>query len=170
MHNVKKKHFTCFCQPTSLIACATQWQSLYVHIASATYDVVDGGAAILCGVHCQFVGEPSGELKSAIEKDFGSFEDFKKEFSTAGATQFGSGWAWLIKDGGKLKVSCTASPCHFVSIVQHRSKLNNIEHHRHLVTGCKQHLASLMLYIHYHHGCIFTTTWPVMPSEIIVAM
>ena len=50
-------------------------------------------------------GEPSGELKSAIEKDFGSFEDFKKEFSTAGATQFGSGWAWLVKDGGKLKVS-----------------------------------------------------------------
>ncbi|KAL0035976.1 hypothetical protein WJX77_010059 [Trebouxia sp. C0004] len=49
-------------------------------------------------------GEPSGELKSAIEKDFGSFEDFKKEFSTAGATQFGSGWAWLVKDGGKLKV------------------------------------------------------------------
>ncbi|DBA77409.1 TPA: Fibronectin type III and SPRY domain-containing protein 1 [Trebouxia sp. C0005] len=49
-------------------------------------------------------GEPSGELKSAIEKDFGSIEDFKKEFSTAGATQFGSGWAWLVKDGDKLKV------------------------------------------------------------------
>ena len=50
-------------------------------------------------------GEPSGELKSAIEKDFGSFDEFKKQFSTAGATQFGSGWAWLVKDGGKLKVS-----------------------------------------------------------------
>ena len=49
-------------------------------------------------------GEPSGELKSAIEKDFGSFDEFKKQFSTAGATQFGSGWAWLVKDGGKLKV------------------------------------------------------------------
>ncbi|KAL3133299.1 hypothetical protein ABBQ38_007178 [Trebouxia sp. C0009 RCD-2024] len=49
-------------------------------------------------------GEPSGELKAAIESDFGSFEEFKKQFSTAGATQFGSGWAWLVKDGGKLKV------------------------------------------------------------------
>lgn len=54
--------------------------------------------------HCS-AGEPSGELKSAIEKDFGSFEEFKKQFSTAGATQFGSGWAWLVKDGGKLKVN-----------------------------------------------------------------
>lgn len=51
------------------------------------------------------IGEPSGELKSAIEADFGSFDEFKKQFSTAGATQFGSGWAWLVKDGGKLKVS-----------------------------------------------------------------
>lgn len=51
------------------------------------------------------VGEPSGELKSAIEKDFGSFDEFKTQFSTAGATQFGSGWAWLVSDGGKLKVS-----------------------------------------------------------------
>ncbi len=50
-------------------------------------------------------GEPSGELKSAIEKDFGSFDEFKKQFSTAGATQFGSGWAWLVSEGGKLKVS-----------------------------------------------------------------
>jgi len=62
--------------------------------------------AYLHGFSCGILlsGEPSGELKSAIEKDFGSFEDFKKEFSTAGATQFGSGWAWLVKDGGKLKV------------------------------------------------------------------
>ena len=56
-------------------------------------------------------GEPSGELKSAIEKDFGSYDEFKKQFSTAGATQFGSGWAWLVSDGGKLKVqpSCIAA-------------------------------------------------------------
>lgn len=50
-------------------------------------------------------GEPSGDLKAAIENDFGSFDEFKKQFSSAGATQFGSGWAWLVKDGGKLKVS-----------------------------------------------------------------
>lgn len=59
-------------------------------------------------------GEPKGELKSAIDQDFGSFEEFKKQFSTAGATQFGSGWAWLVLDGGKLKVRPAlmhATPC-----------------------------------------------------------
>lgn len=53
---------------------------------------------------------------SAIEKDFGSFDDFKKQFSTAGATQFGSGWAWLVKDGGKLKVS-TLKGCNGVDFI-----------------------------------------------------
>ena len=52
-------------------------------------------------------GEPTGELKSAIDSAFGSYENFKKEFSTAGATQFGSGWAWLVKDGGSLKITKT---------------------------------------------------------------
>lgn len=41
-------------------------------------------------------GKPSGELLAQIEKDFGSFEAFVTEFKTAGATQFGSGWAWLV--------------------------------------------------------------------------
>ena len=52
--------------------------------------------------------ELKGELKEAIESAFGSVEDFKKEFSAAGATQFGSGWAWLVVDGGKLAI--TKSP------------------------------------------------------------
>ncbi len=43
-------------------------------------------------------GSPKGELLAAIEKTFGSFEDFKKEFTTKALTQFGSGWAWLVKD------------------------------------------------------------------------
>ncbi|WP_445633708.1 Superoxide dismutase [Nostoc sp. DSM 114161] len=49
-------------------------------------------------------GAPTGDLAAKIDKDFGSFDKFKEEFSNAAATQFGSGWAWLIDDGGTLKV------------------------------------------------------------------
>jgi Fe-Mn family superoxide dismutase len=47
-------------------------------------------------------GEPSGDLASAIDDAFGSFDAFKEQFKEAGITQFGSGWAWLVKnsDGG----------------------------------------------------------------------
>ncbi len=55
-------------------------------------------------------GKPSGKLADAINRDFGSFENFKKQFSDAGAKQFGSGWAWLVTDAsGKLKVGSTAN-------------------------------------------------------------
>jgi Fe-Mn family superoxide dismutase len=53
-------------------------------------------------------GVPSGELMSAIDKNFGSFDAFKEEFNKAAATRFGSGWAWLIKnDSGQLVVTST---------------------------------------------------------------
>ena len=52
-------------------------------------------------------GAPTGELLARIEKDFGSLDKFKEEFSNAAATQFGSGWAWLVDDGGTLKVMKT---------------------------------------------------------------
>ena len=53
-------------------------------------------------------GRLSGELKDAIEAEFGSFEDFKDAFSKAAATQFGSGWAWLcVHKGGKVEVCST---------------------------------------------------------------
>ena len=55
-------------------------------------------------------GEPTGELADAINEAFGSFEEFKKQFSNAGATQFGSGWAWLETDAsGKLSTNKTAN-------------------------------------------------------------
>lgn len=55
-------------------------------------------------------GEPTGELADAIDSAFGSFEEFKKQFAAAGATQFGSGWAWLETDkSGKLSVNKTAN-------------------------------------------------------------
>ena len=52
-------------------------------------------------------GTPTGELAQKIEADFGSFEKFAAAFKAAGATQFGSGWAWLVKDGDRLKVTKT---------------------------------------------------------------
>ncbi|GAB7217839.1 superoxide dismutase [Mn] [Dickeya oryzae] len=51
-----------------------------------------------------------GELKAAIERDFGSVDEFKAKFEQAAATRFGSGWAWLVlKDDGKLAVVSTAN-------------------------------------------------------------
>jgi superoxide dismutase, Fe-Mn family len=52
-------------------------------------------------------GEPSGELSKAIDKKFGSFDAFKDQFSKAALGQFGSGWAWLVSDGGELKIQST---------------------------------------------------------------
>ena len=50
-------------------------------------------------------GLPTGDLLAAIESSFGTFEEFKAKFAKAGATQFGSGWAWLtVQKGGKLEV------------------------------------------------------------------
>lgn len=54
-------------------------------------------------------GEPTGVLADKINASFGSFENFKKEFSTAAATQFGSGWAWLVQDGDTLKIVKTGN-------------------------------------------------------------
>jgi Fe-Mn family superoxide dismutase len=52
-------------------------------------------------------GEPTGDLAAAINSAFGSFAEFKTQFANAGATRFGSGWAWLIVKDGKLAVSST---------------------------------------------------------------
>lgn len=52
-------------------------------------------------------GEPSGDLATAINTAFGSFDAFKEKFAAAGMTRFGSGWAWLIVKEGKLEVSST---------------------------------------------------------------
>jgi Fe-Mn family superoxide dismutase len=52
-------------------------------------------------------GKPSGDLSSALNSAFGSFDDFKKQFSNAAATRFGSGWAWLIVQNGKLAICST---------------------------------------------------------------
>jgi Fe-Mn family superoxide dismutase len=53
-------------------------------------------------------GKPTGDLADAIDVAFGSFDEFKTEFAKAGATRFGSGWAWLcVNEGGKVEVCST---------------------------------------------------------------
>jgi Fe-Mn family superoxide dismutase len=62
--------------------------------------------------HClkpQGGGEPSGALAAAIIRDFGSFAAFKEAFSKAAVATFGSGWAWLVKDGEKLNIMTTSN-------------------------------------------------------------
>ena len=54
-------------------------------------------------------GKPEGELAAQIDRDFGGFEAFQEAFETAGKTQFGSGWAWLVIRDGKLAVEKTAN-------------------------------------------------------------
>ncbi|MFI5230593.1 MAG: superoxide dismutase [Gemmatimonadales bacterium] len=54
-------------------------------------------------------GEPTGKLADAIKTGFGDFNKFKEQFAAAAAGRFGSGWAWLITDGGKLSITSTAN-------------------------------------------------------------
>ncbi|HUH66728.1 MAG TPA: superoxide dismutase [Syntrophales bacterium] len=54
-------------------------------------------------------GKPTGKVADKINEAWGSFETFAEEFKNAGVTQFGSGWAWLVLEGGKLKVTKTAN-------------------------------------------------------------
>ena len=54
-------------------------------------------------------GNPKGKLAEAINNDFGSFEEFKKQFSDASMKRFGSGWAWLVVQDGKLVIGSTAN-------------------------------------------------------------
>ena len=52
-------------------------------------------------------GAPAGKIKKALEDSFGSVEDFNKAFKAAAVAQFGSGWAWLVVDKGKLRITHT---------------------------------------------------------------
>jgi Fe-Mn family superoxide dismutase len=54
-------------------------------------------------------GEPTGSVADAIAESFGSYADFATQFKAAAVGQFGSGWAWLVLDGGKLAIMATAN-------------------------------------------------------------
>jgi Fe-Mn family superoxide dismutase len=53
--------------------------------------------------------QPSGEIAKRIQSDLGGYDKFAEDFKNAGVTQFGSGWAWLILDGGRLKIVKTSN-------------------------------------------------------------
>ena len=79
-------------------------------------------------------GSPSGDLASAIDEAFGSFDDFKEKFEAAGAGQFGSGWAWLVLDGGQLKVTSTANQDNPISQGQTPLLGNDVWEHAYYLT------------------------------------
>jgi Fe-Mn family superoxide dismutase len=79
-------------------------------------------------------GEPDGELADAISSAFGSFDDFKQKFETAGANQFGSGWAWLVLDGGELKVTSTPNQDSPISSGQTPILGNDVWEHAYYLT------------------------------------
>ena len=54
-------------------------------------------------------GAPTGDVASGIDAAFGSFDAFKEKFAAAGMTRFGSGWAWLVDNGGKFEITSTAN-------------------------------------------------------------
>lgn len=54
-------------------------------------------------------GQATGALATAVQQAFGSFDEFKAKFEAAGATRFGSGWAWLVVNNGKLEIGSTAN-------------------------------------------------------------
>ncbi len=54
-------------------------------------------------------GKPAGKLAAAIDSTFGSFDQFKEKLAASGAARFGSGWAWLVVNGGKLEIGSTAN-------------------------------------------------------------
>ncbi len=70
-------------------------------------------------------GEPSGDLAAAIQSGFGSFADFKTEFSAAAGGVFGSGWAWLVADDGALSV--TSTPNQDTPLMQGRRPILGID-------------------------------------------
>ena len=95
-------------------------------------------------------GKPTGELLTAIQRDFGSVENFEKQFSEAGATQFGSGWAWLVLDRGKLAV--TKTPNADLPLKHGQKALLTMDVWEHAY------------YIDYRNMCVFRSTWPAVPA------
>lgn len=116
------KHHNAYVTNLNAALAGTEWESksleeILANISKLSPAVRNNGGGHwnhsffwqIMGPHAESQGSPSGELADAINGAFGSFDKFKEEFSKAGATRFGSGWAWLVVSEGKLKVCSTAN-------------------------------------------------------------
>lgn len=79
-------------------------------------------------------GEPTGAIAQQIKADFGSFDDFKKKFNETTAKQFGSGWGWLIFEGGKLKIVTTPNQDNPISQGHYPILGNDVWEHAYYLT------------------------------------
>jgi superoxide dismutase, Fe-Mn family len=70
-------------------------------------------------------GEPTGKLADAIKKSFGDFATFKTQFADAAAKRFGSGWAWLVKDGTNLSI--TSTPNQDTPVMEHKHPILGVD-------------------------------------------
>ena len=110
------KHHKTYVEKTNELIAGTQYEdaSLEELVAEASGTLFNNAAQVWnhtffwSSMKPQGGGKPGGNLATAIDRDLGGFDKFKEAFTTAATGQFGSGWAWLVLEGAKLKVLKTA--------------------------------------------------------------
>jgi len=116
------KHHQAYVDKLNAAIAASEWESKSLDEIMVSLDKVpdkikaavrnNGGGHYNHSLFWQWMsptggGEPSGKVAEAINSKFGSFAKFKEEFEAAGMSRFGSGWVWLIQDGGELSITTT---------------------------------------------------------------
>jgi len=116
------KHHQAYVDKLNAAIAASEWESKSIDEIMLSLDKVpdkikaavrnNGGGHYNHSLFWQWMsptggGEPTGKVAEAINSKFGSFAKFKEEFEAAGMSRFGSGWVWLIQDGGELSITTT---------------------------------------------------------------
>ena len=116
------KHHQAYVDKLNAAIAASEWESKSIDEIMVSLDKVpdkikaavrnNGGGHYNHSLFWQWMsptggGEPTGKVAEAISAKFGSFAKFKEEFEAAGMSRFGSGWVWLIQDGGELSITTT---------------------------------------------------------------
>ena len=116
------KHHQAYVDKLNAAIAASEWESKSLDEIMVSLDKVtdkikaagrnNGGGHYNHSLFWQWMsptggGEPTGKVAEAINSKFGSFAKFKEEFEAAGMSRFGSGWVWLIQDGGELSIDTT---------------------------------------------------------------